>query len=445
MFKPITKPNSKMRDTATFLLLLLAGEVPESKAETCAQTSGFVHAAQITRNFTAALEITSAQGQKTDAAAFFISADGTLATAAHVLTATSAVTVLMPDHSRATAKLIAADPLSDIALLKVSTSEKIIPAHIRETALELGEPVAAVGSPLGYQQSLTAGIVSALDRPYGATTPYGFIQHDAALNPGSSGGPLVDKNGEVVGMNVAIADGARRNVGVSLAVPAALVQTITARLLQGKIPRATLGLQLRDSTSMKDAIPELAHGGVLVEAVVPQSAAEISGLRPGDVILRAANAPVKDTRDLAKIIEPLAPGDVVELTVLRDGVGQIIALKLGMAVEEQTAKLTRTVKIQTPHFGISLEKSGTKIDAVEPNSAAAKTGLLKGDDILAVGIKVAVSAAQVNALLADMSSPKALLVQREGVTRYVIIGAQGRLDSTAGFGANAEANTSSSL
>ena len=445
MLKRLPKPNPKIRNTATFLLLLMAGEVPEVKAETCNQNSGFVHAAQVTRNFTAALEITNAQGQKTDAAAFFISADGTLATAAHVLNATSAVTVLMPDHSRIVAKLIASDPLSDIALLKVTTPDKIIPAHIRETALELGEPVAAVGSPLGYQQSLTAGIVSALDRPYGATTPYGFVQHDAALNPGSSGGPLVDKNGEVVGMNVAIADGARRNVGVSLAVPASLVQTITARLLKGKIPRTALGLQVRDSSAMKDAIPELAHGGLLIEAVAPQSAAETSGLRPGDVILRAANTPVKDTRDLAKIIEPLAPGDMVELAVLRDGTNQNVALKLGMAIEEQTAQLTRTVKIQTPHFGISLEKTGITIDAIEPNSAAAKTGLLKGDEILAVGIKVAVSAAQVNTLLADTSSPKALLVQREGVTRYIIIGAQGRLDSTAGFGANAEASTSSSL
>lgn len=398
---------------------------------------GMASAARATMASVASLEITAGDGQSSFAAAFVYRADGLLLTAAHAVDKGMGIVAVMADGQRLPATVVGRDGLSDIAVLRVTPARPLMPLTFSSSSPEQGEAVAAIGNPLGYGRSITAGIVSATARAYGNTVPYDFIQHDAALNPGSSGGPLVNRDGAVIGMNVAIADGSRHNIGIGLAVPANIVQRIADVLIrEGVISRPVLGLRLRD---VRGLVQGEAHG-VVIEQVDAGSPAEKAGLRAGMVITRAGPFAVAAPRDLARALEPLQPGAKLEVVTGSQ------THQLELTPPRKTAQLTRGIVIKTAvGAAISLAPGSVRIETIAADSAAERAGLLPGDMVLAVGTTRVDGGSVETALRAADPNRLPLLIQRQAISRYVVIGDDGRLDTQAPFGSNAEALDSATL
>ena len=431
--------------SGTACIASLATEVAARPPTVLTRSADMVPAARASLPSAVALEIEAKDGRKSHAAAFVYRADGLLLTAAHIAEVDVRIRATLPDGRKVMARTIARDPLSDVAILRIDAGQPLVPVRFAADLPEPGMRVAAIGSPLGYGRSFSAGVVSASARAYGATVPYDFIQHDAALNPGSSGGPLVNGDGEVIGMNVAIADGARHNVGIGLAVPSAIVVRIAERLLaEGAIARPAIGLRLREA---RELVTEA--DGAAIEQVEPASAAEKAGLRPGMIIIRAGGIEVRTPRDLARAMEPLRVGETLDITVRDAGssADETFSVRLESPDRAVRAALTRSIMRSKPSVGmaITLAPATARIDKVAADSAAARAGLKPGDVILAVGT-TRVDAASAEAALRNITGERLpLLVQRQGVSRYIVIGEDGRLDIAAPFGSNAEAMDSAKL
>lgn len=391
------------------------------------------------------LDLEDKAGAASFAAALVYRTDGHLVTAAHAAQPGVKIRVVLADGSRVAAEIVGRDEVSDVAVLKITSAHTLTPVRFAREPVQPGDAVTAIGDPLGYRATLTAGIVSSAARAYGPVNPYDHIQHDAALNPGSSGGALLNATGEVIGMNVAIADGSRRHVGIGLAVPAAVVQRIADRLIRdGRISRPELGLRLRDATGLSAS----GGGAPLIEDVEAGSAADRAGLKPGMSLLAANGQPLRAPRDLARVLEPLASGDGVSLDIRDRGEARRLALTL--AAPAQSLARTRSLKPPTGaalpfEHGVVLESGGTRIEKVEDGSVAASAGLKTGDHLLAIGAHPVDGGSAGVELARAAGSRLALLVRRDGVSRYVVLGAQGRIDSSQPFGANAEAEGSSRL
>lgn len=439
--RPLASP-AALR-AALFSSLLLAA--PPLGAETPASTADFTRAAQRIGVSFVDLEVTGADGRRRFAAGFALRADGWIVTAEHAVARARRVVARLPDGRRIEARSIAGDALSDVAVARLDGAPELVPATIATTAPERGRPVGALGNPLGYGASLTVGVVATPSRDGGPDTPYDLLQHDAALNPGSSGGPLIDAAGAVVGMNVAIADGARRDVGVAFAVPADVVTRIADRLIRdGSLPRPRLALRLRDAASLRDAIPALVGDGVVVEAVEPGSAAARAGVAAGRLIVAAEGRPVRTTRDLARALETKAPGDRFRVVVL-DG---DTADTFEFALDGPSATPVDAVAARAPvRFGLTLAADETTIAAVDGDAPADVAGLRPGDRLLAVGLTRIDAAHPAGpaldaALAATGNGGTALLVERDGATRWLVLDRIGRLDTMAPFGSNSEAASS---
>jgi len=392
------------------------------------------------------LHVTDRAGRRSHGSAIIWSADGLLVTAAHVVENAGDIRLAT---GAGEVRLIGFDPLSDIALLKART----LPPG-RYTAIPasqmpgIGMPVRAVGNPLGFADTVTAGIVSGQERLYRPASPYGLIQHDAALNPGSSGGPLIDAEGRLVGMNVAIADGSRRHVGIGFAVPITVLVSIVTQLEKGgEMPRPHLGLRLRDHAGLRGAVSALGRGGLLIEDVAPGSAAEAAGLRAGDLLMEANGQSLNNIRDLALRLEPLRPGESLHVRIRRGTAIRDLSIRLeavpGKMVEARLlAPKKLTPKKLPPRFGLGLDRMASVIRHVEPGSPAYIAGLAAGDTLLAIGERgLATSTEALAALDAAGSGPVALLVRREGRSRYVVLGGD-TLDAGVSFGMNNEATGS---
>ncbi|MDK9697678.1 MAG: trypsin-like peptidase domain-containing protein [Siculibacillus sp.] len=375
-------------------------------------------------------------------AGFSLRAGGVLATAAHVVAGATDVDVRLPDGREERAAVIGIDTLSDVALLRIATDlPPAAPAPAGST--RRGDPVVAIGDPLGFAGTLTVGHVSTLARPFDETSPYDLLQHDAALNPGSSGGPLVDGAGRVVGMNVAIADGARRHVGIGLALPIAVVERIADRLLaEGDLARPRLGARVRPAEALRPAIPGL-PAGVVVEAVDPGSPAAVAGIDPGDLLVAADEFPLAGPRDLARTLEPKRAGDELRLTIGDAGRERTLVLRL-TATEPRPPVPTEPGPLA---LGLGLEPGASRrIASITPDTPAETAGLATGDEVLAVGDRRiggdGAAASIRRAEAAPAPGGVALLVRRGDRTRWVVLGRGGRLDGEAPFGSNAEARSS---
>lgn len=430
--------------TGTAVIGMLTSQLTAREAmpvETLAPAPGMRAAFRQIAPSVVSLEIARKDGQSSQGAAFAIDASGALITAAHVLDQAAEVTAILADGRRLPVRILASDALSDIGVIRIEGAN-LPPARLAGALPETGEAVAAIGNPLGLRHAASAGIVSGLDRSYG-NAPYGFIQHDAALNPGSSGGPLINASGEVVGINIAIADAARHHIGIGLALPVEAARIVAGKLLaQGRIDRPTLGLRLRDGRKLQG----VGAGGVVIEAVDPGSAADAAGLKPGMIVSRAAGQPVEAPRDLARALEPLKPGETLELDAGSGGETARYDLRLAAPAPARPS-LTRsiTVRATVPDPGLVLAPGENRLSRVVPESPAAGAGLKAGDEILAVGT-VRVDGASARSVLE--SAPKhrlPLLIRRGGVSRYVVLGPSGRLDSLAPLGANSESQDSSTL
>ena len=248
---------------------------------------------------------------------FFISADGYAVTNNHVVDKASTVEVIADDGKTYTAKVIGTDPRTDIALIKVEGRGDFPYVQLAEKSPRIGDWVLAVGNPFGLGGTVTAGIVSARGRDIGAGPYDDFIQIDAPVNKGNSGGPTFDVDGNVIGVNTAIFSPSGGSVGIAFAIPAPTVKTVVGQLKEnGKVTRGWIGVQIQPVTAeIADNLGlKTPHGALIAEPQANSPAAK-AGIVAGDVITAVNGSPVKDARDLAKQIGNLAPGSSAKLTV----------------------------------------------------------------------------------------------------------------------------------
>lgn len=271
---------------------------------------------------------------------FIINQEGDIITNAHVVEGADKVTVILKDGRRLEGKVLGKDQLTDIAVVKVNAKDLPVVSIGNSQTLRPGEWAIAIGNPLGLDNTVTAGIISALGRSSGEIgvndKRVRFIQTDAAINPGNSGGPLLNQKGEVVGVNTAIIRGAQ---GLGFAIPIETAQRIAKQLIQkGSIDRAYLGIQMvtLDAATRQEINenPNLGikvndQEGVLVTAVVPNSPAEAAGIRPGDVILRVDRQEVRTADAIQQVVETKQIGSSLDLDLRREGKSMIVTVKAG--------------------------------------------------------------------------------------------------------------------
>jgi serine protease Do len=330
---------------------------------------------------------------------FFISADGYLVTNNHVIEHATEVTVSSSDGKTLTAKVIGADPKTDLALLKVE-GDGFPFVSFAPKAPRVGDWVIAVGNPFGLGGTVTAGIVSARGRDIGSGPYDDFIQIDAPVNHGNSGGPTFNTDGQVVGVNTAIFSPSGGSVGIGFAIASDVVQTVVQQLKDnGSVSRGWLGVEIQPVT------PDLADGlgvkpdtGALVAKETAESPAAKAGVKVGDVIEAVDDKAVTDPRDLARRIAALGPKKTVSLTLMRDGKEQKFDVMLGVMPSDRVLADAADANHESSDdavsglakLGLELEPAkggGVKIIAVAPDSAASERGLEAGDVIVDAGGK----------------------------------------------------------
>jgi serine protease Do len=263
---------------------------------------------------------------------FIIAADGQIVTNAHVVKDATGITVTLADGRKLPADLVGLDEATDLALLRVAADAPLPTVAFGDSAaLRVGQDVVAIGHPFGLGATVTAGIVSALGRDLGSGPFDAYIQTDAAINRGNSGGPLFNAAGEVVGVTTAIYSPTGGSVGIGFAVPSEIAQRVIADLADdGRVERGWLGVSVQDVTDEVAAALDLeAAKGALIAEVTPGAPADRAGLRRGDVVLAVDGAEVADRRGLTRIIAAAAPGSRVTLSLLRGGRPMQVTVTLG--------------------------------------------------------------------------------------------------------------------
>lgn len=327
---------------------------------------------------------------------FVISADGYVVTNNHVIAGAEKIMVSFDQKDKLPAKLIGTDPRTDLALLKIESNKTFPFVRFAEKTSREGDWVVAVGNPFGLGGTVTAGIVSALQRDI-RSGPYDFIQIDAAVNRGNSGGPTFNLQGEVIGVNTAIYSPSGGNVGIAFAVPAKIASEVINELKQsGTVKRGWLGVKIQSVTKdMAEGLGLASAFGALVSEVTKNSPAEKGGLRAGDAITAVNGRRIEDSRDLARKVADYAPGTKVAVSVRRGDRDQTLDVLLGTfpnsgrvakapaAAAPEAAKATALAEL-----GLRLRRAsngdGVAIDSVDENTDAAEKGLRKGDVIVEV-------------------------------------------------------------
>jgi serine protease Do len=371
---------------------------------------------------------------------FFISEDGYLVTNNHVVKGGGAFSVRMDDGTEYDAKLIGTDPRTDLAVLKVDGKGKKF-TYVQwadDSKVRVGDWVVAVGNPFGLGGTVTAGIVSARGRDIGAGPYDDFIQVDAAVNHGNSGGPDFDLNGEVVGINTAIFSPSGGNVGIAFAIPASTAKGVVSELIKdGEVDRGWLGVQIQPVT--KDIANSLGlsdEKGALVAEPQDDSPAKAAGIKAGDVIMAVNGKTVDSPKELARQIGGMNPGTSVEVKVWRNGSDKTFDLKLGempspdkVASADHSDQSDSNTADTLDKFGLTVTPSdngkGLVVTDVDPSSDAADRGIRAGDVIVAVNSKDVTSASDVDQAAADAAKAgrKAILVQvmRDDNSRFVAL------------------------
>ncbi len=374
---------------------------------------------------------------------FFISSDGYAVTNNHVVDGADKVEVTTDAGKIFTAKVIGTDPRTDVALIKVEGGSDFPFVRFSEGKPRIGDWVLAVGNPFGLGGTVTAGIVSASGRDIGSGPYDDFLQIDAPVNKGNSGGPAFNMQGEVVGVNTAIYSPSGGSVGIAFSIPAATVKNVIAQLKdKGSVRRGWIGVQIQPVTQdIADSMGLKQAEGALVADPQKDGPASKAGVEAGDVITAVNGQTVKDARELARIIGGFAPGSVVKLDVLHKGKSKVVSLSLGQLPNAQEAKAdidtdgkSATHGTDVPRLGMTVAPAG-KIDGagkegvvvmkVEPKSAAADRGVKKGDVILEVAGKSVSSPADVSSALeaAHMDKKSTVLMRlRSGdASHYVAV------------------------
>ncbi len=328
---------------------------------------------------------------------FFISSDGYLVTNNHVIDESSDVEVLLEDRRTLKAKVMGTDPKTDLALLKVDGNGFPF-VELAQEPPRVGDWVIAVGNPFGLGGTVTAGIVSARGRDIGAGPYDDFLQIDAPVNRGNSGGPAFDQLGRVIGVNTAISSPSGGNVGIAFAIPAQTVSHIVAQIREtGSVSRGFLGVQVQAVTNdIATSLGLERAQGAIIGSVQDDGPADEAGLRTGDVILQVNAEPIRDARDLSRTIAWMRPGSKVSVQVWRDGERKHMQITLGRLPGDQTASLGSSSDAgqNVGKLGLTLapsasvagaEGDGVAVTSVTPGSPAQERGFKSGDVIASVG------------------------------------------------------------
>lgn len=366
-----------------------------------------------------------------------IDPEGHIVTNNHVVGDASEVEVRLSDKTKFVAQVVGKDPDTDLAVLKVSSDRPLPYVDFGDSSLvRVGQWVMAVGNPFGLDRTVTLGVVSGIGRENMNLSRYeNFIQTDASINPGNSGGPLFNVRGEVIGINTAIINFAQ---GIGFAIPSNMAKQVIQQLLtRGKVVRGWLGVGIQPLTAELATKFGVKEGeGVLVNEVFENDPAARGGIKPGDIITKIDGKPVDTPNSLSRLIASLAPGDVAQVEVMRDGKLQVLSvalserretatvasvpqskqeLKLGLDVQDLTADLAEKFKLK--------ESGGVLITKVEPGSAAQVEGLREGDLIKEVNRREVASVREFTEAVGRVKRGETVLLRvlRENRAFYVVL------------------------
>lgn len=392
---------------------------------------------------------------------FVISADGYVVTNNHVISAgqrgavVESITVTFPDRREFKAKLIGRDVQSDLAVLKIEGTNLPFVRFGDSRQARVGDWVVAIGNPFGVGSSVTAGIISATHRVTGQGGAYDrFLQTDASINRGNSGGPMFDLQGNVIGINSQILSPTGGNVGIGFAIPAEQARPVVETLMKGSaVTRGYLGIEMQELTpDLAESFDVPKNGGTIVRQVVPGEAADKAGIRQGDVIVRVNNQDVTPDQTLSYIVANVKPGARIPVELVRDGRKQTVtvtvgtrppeeqlagfdpdddpnesitpdngvtsATSLGIAVTPLTSQIARSI-------GVDSNAKGAVVLGVDPNSEAAGKGLKRGDLIVSVNRMPVATSADIARIIDQAKTNRrnavSLYVQRGRVGRFVAL------------------------
>ena len=355
---------------------------------------------------------------------FLISPDGLVLTNAHVVDGAKEVTVKLSDHSEYKAKVLGADRASDIAVLKIDARDLPAVQLGNSDQLAVGDYVLAIGEPFGLEETATAGIVSAKGRTLPGDGYVPFIQTDAAVNPGNSGGPLFDSSGKVVGINAQIYSNSGGYQGVAFAIPINVAVQIKDQIVKtGKVLHGRLGVEVQTlNQSLARSFHLQSPNGALIAQVEPDSAAARAGLKVGDVILKFNGTSIIDAGDLSARVGTSAPGDEISLEVWRDGKAVTLNAKIGSANGEEVAKADTGHSSDHARLGLSVRpltqderaeaglSGGLVVEDVQ--GPAADAGIQSGDVVISVDGTPVQNVEQLRKAVDQHAKEVALLIQR---------------------------------
>ena len=355
---------------------------------------------------------------------FIVSADGIILTNAHVVRDAKEVTVKLTDRREFVAKVLGFDTKTDIAVLKIDAKDLPTVTVGKTSDLRAGEWVLAIGSPFGFENTVTAGVVSAKGRSLPDDSAVPFIQTDVAVNPGNSGGPLFNSRGEVVGINSQIYSRSGGYQGLSFAIPMDLASKIKDQIVaHGKVEHARLGVSIQEvNQALADSFKLSSPEGALISSVEKGGPADKAGLEPGDVIRKMNGQAVVSSSDLPAVISLATPGDKVQFEIWRKGESKTIEAQLGNANEKAADVASSDPGTPQGRLGLALRPlqpdelraSGLPAGLLiqDAQGAAAYAGVQSGDLLLAVNGQVVSSVEQVRSVVAKSQKSVALLIQR---------------------------------
>ena len=352
-------------------------------------------------------------------------AKGYVVTNNHVVDNASSIKVQLSDGRKFDAKVVGKDPRSDIALIQIQDPKNLTAIKIADSdALRVGDYTVAIGNPFGLGETVTSGIVSALGRSgLNAESYENFIQTDAAINRGNSGGALVNLNGELIGINTAILAPDGGNIGIGFAIPSNMVKNLTAQMVQyGQVKRGELGILGTELNSeLAKAMKVDAQRGAFVSQVMPNSSAAKAGIKAGDVITSLNGKPISSFAALRAEVGSMPIGSKVTLGLLRDGKPVNVSLELQQSSQNQVDSSTIFSGIEGAEMSNKGADKGVVVNNVKANSPAARIGLKKGDVIMGANQQPVKNIAELRKILDSKPSVLALNIQRGDTSIYLLM------------------------